>query len=86
MRLVKTLSSAAVAIAASLALVTPAQAAGAYYVALGDSYSSGTGTGTYYSDSGSCKRSQYAYPALWAAANAPASFRFVADIVGPAMA
>ncbi|QFZ23104.1 SGNH/GDSL hydrolase family protein [Saccharothrix syringae] len=78
MRLVKTLSSAALALAASLALITPAEAAGANYVALGDSYSSGTGTGSYYSDSGSCKRSQYAYPALWAAANAPASFKFVA--------
>ncbi|MFC6090249.1 SGNH/GDSL hydrolase family protein [Saccharothrix lopnurensis] len=78
MRPVKTLLSAAVAFAASLALVTPAHAAGANYVALGDSYSSGTGTGSYYSDSGSCKRSQYAYPALWAAANAPASFTFVA--------
>lgn len=78
MRLVRTLSGAALAFAATLALVTPAQAAGAHYVALGDSYSSGTGTGTYYSDSGSCKRSQYAYPALWAASRAPASFKFVA--------
>ncbi|MDU0293459.1 SGNH/GDSL hydrolase family protein [Saccharothrix longispora] len=78
MRLVRTLSSAALAIAASLALVVPAEAAAANYVALGDSYSSGTGTGSYYSDSGGCKRSQYSYPALWAASHAPASFKFVA--------
>jgi hypothetical protein len=31
---------------------------------LGDSYSSGLGTGTYYEDSGSCKRSPDAYPVL----------------------
>jgi hypothetical protein len=45
------------------------------YVALGDSYSSGVGTGT---DSGSCGQSSQAYPALWAAANNPASFSFEA--------
>ncbi|MBW4716331.1 SGNH/GDSL hydrolase family protein [Saccharothrix obliqua] len=79
MRPIRTLLSAALAAAAALLVVTPAQAqAGAHYVALGDSYSSGTGTGSYYSDSGSCKRSKYAYPALWAAAKAPASFKFVA--------
>jgi lysophospholipase L1-like esterase len=32
------------------------------YTALGDSYSSGVGTRTYYSDSGSCYRSPQAYP------------------------
>ena len=36
--------------------------AGERYVALGDSYSSGTGTRTYF-DSG-CQRSTYAYPSL----------------------
>ncbi len=45
------------------------------YVALGDSYSSGVGTG---SESGSCGQSSQAYPALWAAANSPASFAFEA--------
>jgi lysophospholipase L1-like esterase len=45
------------------------------YVALGDSYSSGVGAG---SESGSCDRSPNAYPALWAAAHAPASFTFAA--------
>ncbi|MEV0680679.1 SGNH/GDSL hydrolase family protein [Actinosynnema sp. NPDC050436] len=80
MRPIRTLLSAAIAVASALLVVAvPAQAqAGANYVALGDSYSSGTGTGTYYGDSGSCKRSQYAYPALWAASHAPASFKFVA--------
>lgn len=48
------------------------------YVALGDSYSSGVGAGSYYSSSGSCDRSPNAYPALWAAVNSPASFTFAA--------
>ncbi|MCX5413588.1 SGNH/GDSL hydrolase family protein [Streptomyces sp. NBC_00059] len=48
------------------------------YVALGDSYSSGVGAGSYDSASGDCKRSTRAYPALWAAANSPASFSFQA--------
>ena len=39
-------------------------AAGATYAALGDSYSSGVGTGSYTLDS-ACKRSVYAYPYLW---------------------
>lgn len=48
------------------------------YVALGDSYSSGVGAGSYDSASGSCKRSSRAYPALWAAAHSPSSFQFTA--------
>jgi lysophospholipase L1-like esterase len=40
----------------------PAGAAGGVYTALGDSYSSGVGTRTYLADSGSCYRSQFAYP------------------------
>ncbi|MFI6724000.1 SGNH/GDSL hydrolase family protein [Streptomyces sp. R-74717] len=48
------------------------------YVALGDSYSSGVGSGSYDSASGDCKRSTKAYPALWAAANSPSSFGFTA--------
>ncbi|MFE9933786.1 SGNH/GDSL hydrolase family protein [Streptomyces sp. NPDC005533] len=55
-----------------------APAAGERFVALGDSYSSGVGAGSYLSDSGSCQRSSKAYPYLWAAANAPASFSFTA--------
>ncbi|MEU8813372.1 SGNH/GDSL hydrolase family protein [Actinoplanes sp. NPDC048796] len=41
------------------------------YVALGDSYSSGVGAP---SQSGTCLRSPYGYPALWAARNTPTSF------------
>jgi lysophospholipase L1-like esterase len=44
------------------------------YVALGDSYSSGLGAGSYISSSGSCDQSTNAYPEQWAAANSPASF------------
>ncbi|MFD3569502.1 SGNH/GDSL hydrolase family protein [Streptomyces sp. NPDC058667] len=64
-----------------LGLTQPANAAtaaGERYVALGDSYSSGVGAGSYLSDSGACQRSSKAYPSLWAAANAPASFAFTA--------
>ncbi|MGW6415940.1 SGNH/GDSL hydrolase family protein [Streptomyces sp. NPDC055055] len=66
---------------AALGLAQPASAAaasGQRYVALGDSYSSGVGAGSYLSDSGSCQRSSKAYPSLWAATNAPASFAFTA--------
>lgn len=48
------------------------------YVALGDSYSSGVGAGSYIGSSGNCKRSTKAYPHLWNAANAPSSFDFTA--------
>ncbi|MBB5924534.1 lysophospholipase L1-like esterase [Actinoalloteichus hoggarensis] len=48
------------------------------YVALGDSYASGTGIGDYHSGSGSCLRSPGAYPELWAAANDVSSFTFAA--------
>jgi len=46
---------------------SPAQAAPNSYVALGDSYSSGTGTRSYLNDGTSCLRSVYAYPSLIAA-------------------
>ncbi|KJS51415.1 lipase, partial [Streptomyces rubellomurinus subsp. indigoferus] len=60
LRPVRALSVAAVS--ALLTLTTffaasSAGAAGANYVALGDSYSAGVGAGSYLSDSGSCKRS-----------------------------
>jgi lysophospholipase L1-like esterase len=48
------------------ALAGPAAAA-TQYAALGDSYASGVGSRTYYSDSGSCYRSPYAYAVLDAA-------------------
>ncbi|WP_406859982.1 SGNH/GDSL hydrolase family protein [Streptomyces sp. HUAS MG47] len=55
-----------------------AESAALDYVALGDSYSSGVGAGSYDSASGSCKRSTKAYPVLWKNANAPSSFAFTA--------
>jgi len=56
------------AIVALIVSALPASAASPSYVALGDSYSSGTGTGTYLSDGTDCMRSVYAYPSLIAAA------------------
>ena len=62
------LMAAATAAASSLLLAAaPAQAASSY-VALGDSYSSGTGTRSYINDGTSCLRSTKAYPSLIAAA------------------
>ncbi|WP_424187069.1 SGNH/GDSL hydrolase family protein [Actinokineospora sp. G85] len=55
----------------------PAAAATGKYVALGDSYASGTGAGSYGS-SGACKRSAKSYAQLWANANSPSAFSFVA--------
>ncbi|WP_432126348.1 SGNH/GDSL hydrolase family protein [Streptomyces sp. bgisy082] len=55
-----------------------AETAALDYVALGDSYSSGVGAGSYDSASGNCKRSTKAYPVLWKNANAPSSFAFTA--------
>jgi lysophospholipase L1-like esterase len=48
------------------------------YVALGDSYSSGLGAGSHISSSGSCDRSDNAYPEQWAGSHSPASFVSVA--------
>jgi lysophospholipase L1-like esterase len=67
------------AVAASLATAQAASAQPAvHYVALGDSYSSGVGAGSYISSSGSCERSNNAYPEQWADAHAPVSFSSVA--------
>lgn len=49
-------------------LIPAASAAASQYVALGDSYSSGVGTRTFYEESGSCKRSPKAYGPLIAEA------------------
>lgn len=78
-RLVTLIASLSAAVSAALTFAVPAQAAsGVRYVALGDSYASGVGAGSYTSESGSCQRSTNAYPALWAAANSPASYVSVA--------
>ncbi|MER5502910.1 MULTISPECIES: SGNH/GDSL hydrolase family protein [unclassified Streptomyces] len=74
-------STLALAAVAALGVAQPAFAnstAASGYVALGDSYSSGVGAGSYLSDSGDCRRSTKSYPYLWAAANSPSSFSFVA--------
>jgi len=63
---------------AMLAAPAPAFAADTNYVALGDSYASGTGTRDYFDDSGDCMRGPKAYPQLWADSHSPASFDFVA--------
>ncbi|MEV6795877.1 SGNH/GDSL hydrolase family protein [Streptomyces sp. NPDC051320] len=80
---IATLSSSLL-LAVGLALTGAGAAQGAQqatptgYVALGDSYSSGVGSGSYDSSSGDCLRSPRAYPALWAAAHSPSSFHFAA--------
>lgn len=51
-----------------LLTLLPAQAAAPVYVALGDSYASGTGTRSYINDGTACQRSTSAYPSLIAAA------------------
>jgi lysophospholipase L1-like esterase len=66
--LLTALAAAVVAVAGSLPIVPPAQAATPSYVALGDSYSSGEGTRHYLVDGTDCDRSTYAYPSLLAAA------------------
>ena len=56
-------AAAAVGVGILLAVLAavPAHSAGSAYVALGDSYSSGTGTRSYLSDGTSCQRSVFAY-------------------------
>jgi lysophospholipase L1-like esterase len=61
-----------VPLAAVVVVALPAQAAAVDYVALGDSYASGTGV-TPYSNS-TCTRSTRSYAALWANSHAPSSF------------
>jgi len=65
------------AIAAALTAGGPAATTTWNYVAMGDSYSSGVGTGSYTLDS-ACKRSVYAYPYLFAQKHSMGSFDFVA--------
>ncbi|MDH6125550.1 SGNH/GDSL hydrolase family protein [Kitasatospora sp. GP82] len=76
-------AASAIALSALLSLTTlvgatAAHAATVNYVALGDSYSSGVGAGSYTSESGSCKRSTNAYPYLWKNAHSTSSFTFSA--------
>ncbi|MET9776686.1 SGNH/GDSL hydrolase family protein [Streptomyces sp. NPDC006367] len=71
------LAAGAALTGAASAQASPAAAAGGY-VALGDSYSSGVGAGSYIGSSGDCKRSTKAHPYLWAAAHSPSTFDFTA--------
>ncbi|KAA9155942.1 SGNH/GDSL hydrolase family protein [Amycolatopsis acidicola] len=66
--MLRTMTVAAVASLAALGLTGVADAATVNYVALGDSYSSGVGAGSYL-DSSSCKRSANAYPELYTKAS-----------------
>jgi lysophospholipase L1-like esterase len=63
--------------AAAPASAAPAPAA-LNYAALGDSYSSGVGTGNYYPASGNCRRSPESYAPLWASSHGVNSFNFAA--------
>lgn len=65
------------AVGTAFLLAAPAAGAADRYVALGDSFSSGVGTGSY-SLSSACKRSVYAYPYLLSQQRADTSLSFVA--------
>ncbi len=82
MRKIRTplLASAVAGVSVALLALAPAATAASsvHYVALGDSYSSGEGAGSYTSSSGSCDRSTKAYSQLWADAHSPASYISVA--------
>jgi lysophospholipase L1-like esterase len=74
-RLIAAAASLAAAALGLLAAAPPASAQTTIrYVALGDSYSSGVGAGSYTSSSGSCDRSTKAYSQLWDNASDPASY------------
>ncbi|MCA2211907.1 SGNH/GDSL hydrolase family protein [Jidongwangia harbinensis] len=65
--LIRSLAVAVVVVGTGLATTGPAAAAPSAtvdYVALGDSYASGVGSGP---ETGECRVTEYAYPALWAA-------------------
>ncbi|MEJ7724451.1 MAG: hypothetical protein WKF64_09110, partial [Ilumatobacteraceae bacterium] len=48
----------------AIAAPVPYEALSPEYVAIGDSYASGVGTRTYYSDASGCQRSPRAYPVI----------------------
>ncbi|MCN9243922.1 SGNH/GDSL hydrolase family protein [Streptomyces sp. RY43-2] len=77
-RLVAYVTSLFLAIGIALTGAASAQASTGAYVALGDSYSSGVGSGSYISSSGDCKRSTKAYSYLWQSSHAPSSYSFMA--------
>lgn len=72
------LIAAAVTVATVAAPSAGGAVAAADYVALGDSYASGTGTRSYDPNSGGCLRSPFAYPVLWTQTHPTSSFSFAA--------
>ena len=76
-RFVRVIAALAVVSTLAAAFAGAGAAAGGTYAALGDSYSSGVGTGSYTLDS-ACKRSVYAYPYLWTQTHAGTALSFVA--------
>jgi lysophospholipase L1-like esterase len=76
-RLARLCAALALLVAFAGFLASAGGAAGASYAALGDSYSSGVGTGSYAVDS-ACKRSVYAYPYLYTQKHAGTSLTFAA--------
>lgn len=77
---------AVVCVAAAICAVFAGQAWATKYVALGDSYSSGVGTRTFYEET--CKRSVYSYPYLlhdahpeWTFVNASCSGAKTGDVI-----
>jgi hypothetical protein len=63
-RVCRLIAVVALGAAGAMAPASPALAAPPAYTALGDSYASGLGTRTYFSDGTGCRRSPYAYPVL----------------------
>lgn len=76
-RFARVIAALVVVVALAAGFAGAGSAAGTTYAALGDSYSSGVGTGSYTLDS-ACKRSVYAYPYLWAQAHAGTALSFAA--------
>jgi len=76
-RFVRAIAALAVVVALAASFAGAGAAAGATYAALGASYSSRVGTGSYTVDS-ACKRSVYAYPYLWTQKHAGTALSFVA--------
>ncbi|MFJ6726685.1 SGNH/GDSL hydrolase family protein [Streptomyces sp. NPDC091281] len=71
-----TLLAATAALTGATTAQADQQAAATGYVALGDSYSSGVGAGSYLSDGSDCKRSTKAFPYLWKNAHSGVPFTF----------
>lgn len=68
--------TAVVAVLASTTTTATGSGSATHYAALGDSYSSGTGTRDYLPESGRCMRGAKAYPQLWARSHEVDRFAF----------